>query len=138
VEDIKRLIGDRIRNLRKERGLSQEELGWKSELHHTYIGAVERGEKNCSIDTLSKIGTGLDVSINDLFDFPTYTQEVDTLKTSIIKAMDQCSPEVLKLVLRPWRSSCTLKKGLNDLNHHSFLLPLFPASLSRSGIRPGL
>jgi len=98
VEDIKRLIGDRIRNLRKERGLSQEDLGWKSELHHTYIGAIERGEKNCSIDTLSKIGGGLDVSINDLFDFPIYTQDFNKLKTSIIKEIDQCSPEVLELV----------------------------------------
>lgn len=98
MEDIKRLIGDRIRNLRKERGLSQEELGWKSELHYTYIGAIERGEKNCSIDTLSKIGHGLDVSINDLFNFPTYTQNLNKLKASIIKEIEQCSPEVLELV----------------------------------------
>ena len=54
MEDIKSLLGKRIRNLRKQKGLSQEELGWKSELHFTYIGAVERGERNCSIITLKK------------------------------------------------------------------------------------
>jgi len=61
VKDIKKLIGDRIRNLRKEQGLSQEELGARAELHLTYIGAVERGEKNCSITTLVRIARGLNV-----------------------------------------------------------------------------
>ena len=45
MEDIKSLLGKRIRDLRKQRGLSQEELGWKAELHFTYIGAVEEEEK---------------------------------------------------------------------------------------------
>ena len=54
MADVKRLIGDRIRQLRKERGLSQEKLGYESELHYTHIGSIERGEKNWSFDTLIK------------------------------------------------------------------------------------
>ena len=55
VEDVKKLVGNRIRQLRKGKGLSQEELGYKSELHYTHIGAIERGEKNWSIETLVKV-----------------------------------------------------------------------------------
>lgn len=40
----------RVRELRKQLGLSQEELGFKSNIHRTYIGAVERGEQNVSLD----------------------------------------------------------------------------------------
>ncbi len=46
MEDIQKVIGNRLRDLRKKKGLSQEELGSKSKLHYTYIGAIERGEKN--------------------------------------------------------------------------------------------
>jgi len=83
VEDIKSLLGKRIRELRKQKGLSQEELGWKSELHFTYIGGVERGEKNCSIITLEKIAKGLEININDLFD--THSNKIDINKYPGIK-----------------------------------------------------
>ena len=67
MDDIKCLVGKRVRALRKERGLTQEGLGWRAELHYTYIGAVERGEKNCSIETLDKISKALSINIYDLF-----------------------------------------------------------------------
>lgn len=51
---------DHIRKLRTQRGLSQETLGEKAGLHHTYIGAVERGEQNCTMSVLEKIAHGLD------------------------------------------------------------------------------
>ena len=57
MENTKTLVGERIRALRKEKGWSQEELGEKASLHHTYVGAVERGEKNASIETLGRIAS---------------------------------------------------------------------------------
>ncbi len=96
MENIKRLVGEQIRYLRKEKGLSQEGLGWKSDLHYTYIGAIERGEKNWSIDTLCKIAKGLEVGINDLFTFPAPMQNSNKSKSSLIKEIKKCSPEVLK------------------------------------------
>ena len=59
-------LGKRIRELRKARLLTQEELAELANLHPTYIGAIERGEKNLSIQTLLKIAEGLEVEINDL------------------------------------------------------------------------
>jgi XRE family transcriptional regulator, regulator of sulfur utilization len=71
VKEIRHLLGERIRTLRMRRGLSQEELREKAGLHHTCIGAVERGEKNCLIAVIQKIASGLGVSINDLVTFTT-------------------------------------------------------------------
>ena len=52
---ISNIIGDRIRKLRTEQKLSQEELAFASELHSAYIGKIERGEKCPTVETLYKI-----------------------------------------------------------------------------------
>lgn len=59
-------LGNRIRKIRKEKGLSQEELGFQSGLHRTYIGAIERAEQNVSIDNIHKIAKALKVTPKDL------------------------------------------------------------------------
>jgi len=60
-------FGERVRTLRKERGLSQEELSFKAELHRTYIGMIERAEKNITLINIEKIAKALDVDIKQLF-----------------------------------------------------------------------
>ena len=95
MEDIKSLLGKRIRDLRKQRGLSQEELGWKSELHFTYIGAVERGEKNCTVTTLEKIAKGLEISIKDFFDSPFRETDINKLKKEMSNKVNLLSPQAL-------------------------------------------
>jgi XRE family transcriptional regulator, regulator of sulfur utilization len=98
VEDVRRLIGDRIRQLRKEKGLSQEKLGYISELHYTHIGSVERGEKNWSIDTLIKIAMGLNVGVADLFNFPLPKADIKKIKRSLIDDINSSSPETIKIL----------------------------------------
>ena len=61
-------IGQRIRNYRLQKKLSQEELAERCGLHPTYIGQVERGEKNATIESVSKISAGLEVSLSTLFE----------------------------------------------------------------------
>ena len=97
MEDVKKLVGDRIRQLRKERKLSQEELGYKADLHYTHIGAIERGEKNWSIDTLVKVAGGLNVTINDLLVLPLKAEDIKNLKKAVIAEINQSSPEGLKI-----------------------------------------
>ncbi len=99
MEDIKRFIGNRIRELRKQRGLSQEELGYKAGLHLTHIGAIERGEKNWSIDTILKVARGLNVDIKDLFDYPLDPTEAKLLKKALVEEISTSSPDVVKLML---------------------------------------
>jgi hypothetical protein len=67
--DILIKFGDKIRELRKEKGLSQEELSFKADLHRTYIGMIERAEKNITLINIEKIANALDVSINDILKF---------------------------------------------------------------------
>ena len=66
--DLVKIVGERIRFYRKERGLSQEELAYRASLHNTYIGQLERGEKNATIESLAKISTALDITFAELFE----------------------------------------------------------------------
>lgn len=60
-------VGLTIRELRKARGLSQEALGEKGGFHYSYIGQIERGEKNISLQNIAKIAEALEVGIHQLF-----------------------------------------------------------------------
>jgi transcriptional regulator with XRE-family HTH domain len=60
-------VGRRIQGLRKARGWTQEELAERSGLHHTYVGGVERGERNASIESYCKIAEAFGISLADLF-----------------------------------------------------------------------
>lgn len=60
-------IGDNIREYRLKKGWSQEELAFECELHRTYIGAVERGERNITVLNLIKIKDKLEVRLQDIY-----------------------------------------------------------------------
>ena len=98
MENVRVLVGERIRNLRKERGWSQEKLGEKADLHHTYVGAVERGEKNASIDTLDKIADALGNEMVDLFTLTKGRANVDKLRAYIIEEVKELPPGMLKVI----------------------------------------
>jgi transcriptional regulator with XRE-family HTH domain len=59
-------FGERVREIRKEKGLSQEELAHKADLHRTYIGMIERAEKNITLLNIEKIASALEVNIKEL------------------------------------------------------------------------
>ena len=65
--DVLIKFGERVRDLRKERGLSQEQLAFKADLHRTYIGMIERAEKNITLINIEKIAKALNVDIKELF-----------------------------------------------------------------------
>ena len=67
-DDVKATFGHRIRVLRKRAGLSQEQLALKCGLDRTYIGGVERGERNISIVNIEKIANAMDLTPKDLFE----------------------------------------------------------------------
>lgn len=68
-KEVLRKIGERVRELRIEKGLSQFELNVDSELSKNQIGRVERGEHNVSIITLIKIAKALQVEISEIIKF---------------------------------------------------------------------
>lgn len=59
-------FGERVREIRKEKSLSQEELAHKADLHRTYIGMIERAEKNITLLNIEKIANALEVNIKEL------------------------------------------------------------------------
>lgn len=60
-------LGNRIRELRKKLGLSQEKFALKIEMDRTYFASVETGQRNISICNIKKIADGLDVTLEELF-----------------------------------------------------------------------
>ena len=63
---ILRCFGKRVRNLREARGLSQEQFAHLTDLDRSYIGGVERGQRNISLKNLEKIATALEMSLEEL------------------------------------------------------------------------
>jgi len=67
MTEIAKIIGERIRAYRTKAGMSQETLAERAGLHSTYIGQLERGEKNATLESAEKIARALDVSFETLF-----------------------------------------------------------------------
>lgn len=67
--EINILFGIRVRQLREEKGISQEQLGYDTGLHRTYVGQIERAEKNITLRNIAKIAQELDINISELMDF---------------------------------------------------------------------
>lgn len=72
--DTKAKIGSRIKQLRTEQNLTQEEVAWKAEVDRSFMNHVENGRRNVSIDTLTKIiCNGLELSLRDFFNNDIFT-----------------------------------------------------------------
>ncbi len=64
---IKEKLGQRIKYLRNEKGLSQEKFALSIDMDRTYLASVESGKRNISINNIQKIANGLDITLEELF-----------------------------------------------------------------------
>jgi len=64
--DVRQRVGLNLQNLRRERGLSQEELAHLANIHQTYLSGVERGRRNPSVLVLDRIAKALQADLEDL------------------------------------------------------------------------
>ena len=111
MSDIAKTVGDRIRALRNERGWSQEELAHRADIHPSYMGQLERGEKSATIDSLVKVINAFEISFDEFFRFMnTEYRNKDTATLSNIlyklnnrKESDQKIILNLIDVLLPWK-----------------------------------
>ncbi|WP_342417331.1 helix-turn-helix transcriptional regulator [Paenibacillus sp. FSL R10-2782] len=99
-KEVLKLVGARIRALRKEKGLSQESLGEKDGFHFSYIGQIERGEKNVSLLNIAKIADALDVNLIQLFAY--VNEEIKVTKheaelNEILTLLRKSNPQKIKL-----------------------------------------
>lgn len=60
-------FGEKVKSFREQINISQEELAFRAEMHRTYIGMIERGEKNITLINIHKIASALNVNIKALF-----------------------------------------------------------------------
>lgn len=68
-KEVLQNFGTRVREERLKRNLSQEELASFARVHRTYIGMIERAEKNITLKNIEKVATALNIPINELLDF---------------------------------------------------------------------
>ena len=67
MKDIRKVYGDRMKEIRLGKGISQEALAAAADLHRTYVSSVERGERNVSIVNIARLADALNVPIREFF-----------------------------------------------------------------------
>ncbi|WP_019914709.1 helix-turn-helix domain-containing protein [Paenibacillus sp. HW567] len=97
MTDLRNTVGDRIRAIRKAKGLTQQQLAELSNLDDAYIGAVERGERNFSIDTLEKIVVALKIQPTELFQ---NLDDLNKVETAQRRAIDEYAATVSELSVK--------------------------------------
>ncbi len=96
----KKLMGLRIKELRKRKGLSQEEVAEKAETSPNYVSRMERGTENPTLDMLIKISEALEVDMWELFDFK-HQENAKALKEILRKIAGEIEDEdKLKIAVR--------------------------------------
>ncbi len=87
IPHVRKFLGQRVRELRKQRRLSQEGLGDHSALSGKFIGEVERGEKSISVDSLYRVSVSLQVPLSLLTDVGTSRKSVPNADAEKIVAL---------------------------------------------------
>lgn len=72
--DYQKILGENVRSLRMERQITQEQLAELCNLHRTYVGAIERGDRNVSLNNIAKIAYALNVTPSDLLKYDSKIQ----------------------------------------------------------------
>ena len=120
VHDLQRSLGRRIRELRSKHGWTQEQFAEFCGLHRTYLGHVERGEKNVSLSTVSRLANALGVRIPALFGNarPSEIASLPHLRPPLTKSTGAPTPhpEVRRLLDELQAQRKAMRQALRDLS----------------------
>ena len=97
--NAKVLIGKRIQELRKARGLSQEKIAEKADISSTYLSRIECGRENPTLDMLIKLSSALEVEMLEMFDFG-HVKSHKELKESFQNILKTADESTLRLALK--------------------------------------
>lgn len=104
MDSLVKLVGKNIREIRKSKNLTQDDLAEKCDLQTSYLAGVERGERNVTLQTLEKIITGIDESPVNIFKFDSSNINMKDLeKKELVKLLlillEHKSKDEVKLIL---------------------------------------
>lgn len=97
--NVKELIGKRIQELRKARGLSQEKIAEKADISSTYLSRIECGRENPTLDMLIKLSNALEIEMWEMFDFG-HVKNHKELKESLQSLIKTSDEPTLRLALK--------------------------------------
>lgn len=97
--NLPEIVGQRIREYRKQKNWTQEQLAEAASLHYSYIGGIERGDRNISLETLEKIATALDIPTRELFSHEAVLDKQQLLDEHM-KLLSGRSAEEIALITR--------------------------------------
>lgn len=105
TEELRRQLGRRIRQLRQARGWTQRELADRCDMDAMYVGSVERGERNLTLDNIGKISIGFGVETHQLFLFSSASlmseeRVTDAKVRDLLKNADAGRKQLMWQVLR--------------------------------------
>ncbi|MGN1119078.1 MAG: helix-turn-helix domain-containing protein [Oscillospiraceae bacterium] len=107
--------GDRLRELRKERGFSQEEVALRAEITPSYYGLLERGQANPSVALLEKICEVMSIHISDIFtESNTNLLGIDSVSMQILHQLNGRSPQEKEELLAIIRHALKLRQLPED------------------------
>ena len=99
---ISNTLGERIRLLRKQANLSQEQLALRADMAPSFVGEIERGTKKPSIESIEKLSNALEISVSELFNYNLDTCEtnISSFEDKILVRLEQCSVSERDLLYR--------------------------------------
>src|SRR5690349_20856564 len=98
--DVKKEFGAAVRAHRLRLGISQETLAERAELHRTYVTDVERGARNLSLESISRLARALDISIGSLFSpFPAANDKSGAYPLAIDVLLVEDDPKDIELTV---------------------------------------
>ena len=100
MKDMKRLLGMRIKELRKGIGFSQEELAERTGISSKYLSRIEMGQHFPSIDTLIRLADALNVELKDFFEFVHEVPSCRELKEILNNLVEGMDEDRLRLVVK--------------------------------------
>lgn len=103
MSDISKQLGQRIRNLRNEQHMSQEELSFKAGISPAHLGQIERSTKNPTIDTIAKIATALNIPMETLFSVdsvsaPPPNVVIEKINAQLLGMSEEEQKDILRII----------------------------------------
>lgn len=116
ITNIKKAVGKRIRIIRKAKGLTQEEVGEKADLNYKFVGKIERGEVNPSIETLFAVANALNIDLPQLFTEDWQLSAEYQLPLKDIQTIKDALPFFNQILKIPSKDIQLIKEALPFLN----------------------